>query len=151
MGGQKVPLQMPRLLHFLRQRSGTRPWGIFDSRSLQCREESIMKLGFFGPNPRCLLSLQVLACSGVHSNTAWQSFKCASHPAQSRSNYRLLCNTVFEVGAAYLKRQHWEGNCLLWMGDFQRRHGVSGMTVRLSSSMTRVGSQMERRFIFLWD
>ena len=35
--------------------------------------------------------------------------------------------------------------------DFRGRHSVSGATVRVPSSVTRVGSQVEQRFIFLWD
>jgi len=37
------------------------------------------------------------------------------------------------------------------VNDFLGRHGVSGAMVQVPSSMTRAGSQVEQRFVFLWD
>ena len=95
IGALSASFSLPEVENFSR--------GISGSRSFRWREKSRIKLRLSAPGPKVLVSLQVLFCSGVRSNIAWQSFKCASHLAQRRSNYCLLCDVAFEVGTAYLK------------------------------------------------
>jgi len=37
------------------------------------------------------------------------------------------------------------------VGIFREGHGIFGATVRVSSFMARVESQVEQYFVFLWD